>query len=121
MTTWFTFAFIVMCASISYSLLGMIFLCTKSSGLGYCTQVIGLLSCTGNIALLIWGSIVRWQGPGRICSADYYDYQGPNKPEPYMWKSGKFMKVWLIILYVVYPLACCCLCMVAIGSRARGY
>ena len=119
MTNFFTFAFIVMCASMAYSVFGAIAIAAKSTGLGSCAQLIGLLSCTGGIAIVIWGSIIRWGEPGRTCAGDFYE--GEGKPEPYLWKTGKFMKIYLILLYIIWGLiSCCCLCM-CIGNCCAMY
>ena len=121
MTNFFTFAFIMMCASMAYSVFGAIAIAAKSTGLGSCAQVIALLACVGSIAAVIWGSIIRWGEPGRTCSGDFYE--GEGKPEPYLWKTGRFLKIYLIILYIGWGfIACCCLCMccgLACGA-ARG-
>ena len=119
MTLWFKFGFFMKCAGLLYAFMGFCFVGTKSALIAKPAQLIGLISCMGGLALIIWGSIIRWNHTGNACSGEYYD--GSGHPAPYMWKSGKFMKVYLIIMFVMIGLGClcgCCLCCVIAGAAA---
>ena len=61
-----------------------------------------LVACSGALTLawMVYASIVIFSEEGQACSEDGF-----------LPKSGQFIKVWLIIVYVCVGLICCCVCM----------
>ena len=45
---------------------------------------------------------------GAVCAGDYVDVVAVGKLIPYQWDSGKFMKIYLILLLGCYGLIACC-------------
>ena len=66
------------------------------------------LGC-GAMAWLITGMIFRWRHIGKVCSGDYYDDQ-IIPLDIYMWKSGKFMQIYFILVLSLCACACVCGC-----------
>ena len=73
------------------------------------------LGC-GWLAWFIAGMVLRWREVGNICSGDYATTNGT----PYQWRSGSFMDTFLIITLVLWGLACCCGCCVAVSAGMSG-
>ena len=86
MKGWFHWGFILMCASLAYSILTFVYQAAKSRTIAALTNCVG---CIQVLALLVWiviGSILRFSTAGKACSGDYYD--GSDAAEPYMWQTG---------------------------------
>lgn len=73
---------------------------------------LGYFSALGSLVWLILGALHRWSEQGKACSGDYVaDKTGES---PYLWKSGKFMKVYLFILSCLFGLFFFCFIVSAI-------
>ena len=61
------------------------------------------------LSQMITVAIMRYRHAGKVCSGDLLaEDVALTKPEPYAWKSGKFMKVYLLItLSIVGTISCC--------------
>ena len=112
---WFECGFILNCVGILYSILALIQILVKDRRLGeMITRLVNvgsLLVMVVTIAWVITGTIFRWNHHGKVCSGDYVDQtfiDAWGHFPPYQWKSGKFMRIYLIILYSIFGLMCCC-------------
>ena len=78
-----------------------------------------MLACMagcGDLALFIWGAVLRWGYEGAQCAGDYY-LGADIRPEPYLWQSGTFMKIyvniiWYLTLFIIVTI-CCVGCIMA--------
>ena len=101
----FLMGFLLMLSQQVYTFFGVMFVMKKRHIYKKLAQI--TIGITG-VATFIWmilGSVFRWRDAGQLCS------------ETYLYKAGKFMKVYLIILYVVIPLFMCCGLLVLIGKK----
>ena len=116
MQNWFKWGFILMCTSIAYVVLTLVYKCLES---GLIAAFAHGVFCLQSIAMIVWivfGSILRFSMVGKVCSGDYY--HGDDDAEPYDWQAGQFMFVYLIIMYVVIGLFVCCGCCVGCAMVA---
>ena len=71
--------------------------------------------------LLIAGSIYRWSNSGKVCSGSFVTDFTPEGAQGYLWSSGRFLNIILILNYVGIGAACCCICCIAVvGLGAAG-
>ena len=75
---------------------GFLFVRSRSAFYGWVAKIGLTVTSFASIAWLIMGSVFRWREEGEVCS------------ESYLYKSGKFLKVYLILMYVVLGLFGCC-------------
>ena len=69
--------------------------------------------CIASLCHTITGAIFRWSHSGKVCSGDYVPeeiFETLGHFPPYQFSSGRFMKVYLILLLVIWGLSFCCLC-----------
>ena len=59
-------------------------------------------------AWLVLGCVWRWNHVGAVCAGDHVDTAAVGLLPPYQWKSGRFMKVYIILLLACYSLIACC-------------
>merc|ERR1712151_839767 len=114
---WFKWGFILNVVSLIYGILAIVQLCmlnqVLANILAKVVNVGAVLLTLFSFAWIICGAVFRWSHAGKVCSGDYVDdlsLELYGKPAPYQWKSGKFMKVYLIIIFCFMGLALCCLC-----------
>ena len=74
------------------------------------TVILGLASLCHTVT----GAIFRWSHSGKVCSGDYLAdelVETYGQFPPYQFKSGKFMKIYLVLLLTLWGLAFCCMCL----------
>ena len=75
-TLWFKIGFVIQCASMLCSVLGIGYHFTQSQHINAPNQLVGCMACCGGIALFVWGIIIRFGDTGRACSGDFYHGSG---------------------------------------------
>ena len=121
MQHWFRIGMYIMLVSMFYSVVVFGYQATKSEVLA---KAANLVSCIQGLVLLVWviyGTMIRFSNEGKACSGSFY--QGSGEPDPYMWNTGIFMAVYIILVYVCIGLVFCCGCIVGLGftlSRHSG-
>ena len=67
-----------------------------------------------SVAVIVVGSIWRFDNAGKVCAGDYLDISSDSEAKNYallagtQYSSGRFIKIYLIIVYCLFGLACCC-------------
>jgi len=82
-------------------------------------SILGLGGCL-SLAMLITGSVFRWRHEGAVCSGSFVPEEATLEQRVgYLWSSGSFINIWLIIQYSLFGLiclACCCgICVMAMS------
>ena len=66
------------------------------------------------IILFVMMQLWRWEHSGRVCSGDYLDHKPTQEDyESYLITEGKFIKWVLIIVYSIFAVALCTVCILA--------
>ena len=124
--TWFVWAFWTYIAGLALGpAMGFLGMCcaefaAKLQALGGC--LIGLAS----IAVLVVGSIWRFDNAGKICAGDNLDISSDSEATAAanslgtMYSSGRFLKIYLIIMYCFVGLACCCSVLACVCGKRQG-
>ena len=104
----------IMFVSMFYSLAVFGYQATKSEVLA---KAANFVSCIQGLVLLVWviyGTMIRFSNEGKACSGAFYPYPR-EKDDPYMWNTGTFMAVYIILVYACISLIFCCGCIVGLG------
>ena len=99
---WFIFGFVIALISLMYSVFACLFIITKKKillGVGNSFFILALL---GNAGWTIVGTVFRHKHPGKVCSGDYFNVELYKKVPPFQWKSGRFIYVFLVILWIFW-------------------
>merc|ERR1712232_1179432 len=128
--TWFKWGFILNIFIVVLAFLQYAWSFTDSEAL---QTAVGCFSCPvgcGGLAWFISGHVIRYRHIGDVCSGDYYadaialdPSAGTLGDAPYQWKSGKFINVYIIIVWSIVAFGCCLMCCLAAaaGNRAGQY
>ena len=104
----FLMGFLIMCSQLVYIFFGVLYLVRQRHPYKKAAQISILITGVCTFAWIIMGSVFRWRAAGQACSEDY------------LFKSGRFMKVYLILMYVVWPIFLCCgICAILADKKAR--
>jgi len=124
---WTMFGVVISAFELVHSLLGFLFLCTQNSTHARWANCFLILGYFLSAFWLVWGTVVRSGGPGRLCSGDelYFnekdiDFNIPDSYSPYLLRTGQLMSTLLIVMYCFYGCLCCC-GMCACVAVACGY
>ena len=104
---WFVIGFVISMLGIVHALLNLVVPQQMRSISGPVTAL-GFLGLSTGLGLIVWGSVIRWNNQGKACSGDLYLGNEFPRPEPYLWDSGHFMYLYLVI--TISLLSCCCGC-----------
>ena len=107
MRTWFWYGFVIMSTSSVYSLMTFVYQAQRSEFISSLTHCIGSIQVLAWIIWLIAGTVVRFSDAGEVCSGSGAVTDGTD---PFMTHSGKFMYSYIITMYVLLGLMCCCGC-----------
>ena len=83
----------------------------------------GCLYCLAMMAVTVLGSIWRFDNAGKICAGDGLDISSDTDAEVAannygtMYSSGRFIKIYLIIIYCFYGLSYLCFLYVNVCKR----
>ena len=89
-----------------------------------------LLACPTVCGGLVWfiiGAVWRYGEAGNVCSGDYQrdaieldPTAGVIGETPYAWKSGKFLNIYYMTIFIILAINCCiaCTCMIVGGGLA---
>ena len=103
---WFSTGFILCCSTLAYYILGFLnFKCGKANLLAQLITAIGYFSVLGTLVWIVYGTLLRWSEEAKACSGDLVTNNGQ---EPYQWKSGKFMKLYIWVMGGVIGLTFLC-------------
>ena len=104
--TWFKFGFIL---NVLYILIGLLMLLgtwKPLSFLGLCGIVLDCPVTCGWFMWFITGMVFRWRHAGLVCSGEYYDINDHTLTNTYLYQSGKFIQVYLIIVLSLFGALC---------------
>ena len=92
----FLIGFTLMMLQIVYTLLGVCYVHTNKAWVGKLAKILIAITSVTSVLWLILGSIFRFKQSGVACSEDL------------LHASGKFIFVYLIIMFVILGLFLCC-------------
>lgn len=73
------------------------------------------------VMLFVFMNIWRWCHSGRVCSGDYLDDKSTADKDVYLITEGKFLKMILLSIYLIFALASCTIfCVACAGRRSEG-
>ena len=101
---WFMVGFIISAVSLVYSFLAIAFLATKKGVFLGTANSFFMLALLGNLGWTVCGTVFRFKHHGKVCSGDYFNSDLYSEVPPFQWKSGRFMIVYLIILWSFWGL-----------------
>ena len=104
--TWFFYGFILSCIGMGVSIIAFLYHATEIDFCARLHNLLGCVSCCGSLAWLVSGAVFRWSFTGKVCAGDFVE--GDDKVEPYAWRSGKFINLYLMIMFSLFGLLCCC-------------
>ena len=119
--TWFLYGFILNCVGMGYAVFAFLYHVTESDIVKGFTNLVGCVNCCGGLAWIIAGAVFRWRFVGKVCSGDFVaEDLAVAKSEPYAWKTGKFMKIYLLLTLSILGTICCCgaVAGIAMGATA---
>lgn len=99
---WFIAGMIISGACVLYTILTWAFVATRKRSLMRASNILWLLCLVCNLVWTICGTVARFKHVGRVCSGDYFDQDLYSEVPPFQWKSGHFIFVYLIILWVFW-------------------
>ena len=89
--------FILLLLQIIFTILRILYLSFGRQIYKRFSELVGGFNTCAFVAWLVMGSVFRWRDEGQLCSEDLIP------------KAGKFMQVYLILMFVLVPLFICCL------------
>ena len=104
-----------------YAVFAFLYHVTESDVVKGITNLVGCVNCCGGLAWMITGAVFRWGFAGKVCSGDFVpEADAEAREEPYAWKTGKFMKIYLIVTLSIIGTICCCgaVAGIAMGATA---
>jgi len=92
--------FILTCSALVFYIFSFLnFKCCRASLMNELNRAIGYFAVLGTLVWLVLGTMLRWSLPGKTCSGDIVDDKSGQAP--YQWQSGRFIKIYLFILFGV--------------------
>ena len=126
--SWFKYGFII---NMSWLVLAISQFCWATPI--WCVYFIPLkffhccLTSFGTLIWLVMGLYFRFREVGNICSGDYYlasieldPTVGDIGESPFAWKSGKFMKIYLLTICTIWTLSTCLCCIIYFSGGFDG-
>ena len=107
---WFVWGTIISCLAILYSVFATLYLCTRNGYYLGTANSCFVIAMFGNLAWTICGSVFRYKHHGKVCSGDYFDTELYRRTPPFQWKSGRFIYVYLCILWMFWIVVFVFLC-----------
>lgn len=101
------------------AILAQVGLCLKRWVLLWCSYVLFAANISISIVLFVLMNVWRWSHSGKVCSGDYLDDKDSADPDIYLIKEGKFIKIMLIIIYVIFILSLTSIMIVSICIYRR--
>ena len=98
----FLWGFLQSCTALLYSIFAAIYLAAKSKLVLITANIMIALVLLGSVGWCIAGSLYRFKHHGKVCSGDYFDNELYSEVAPFMWKSGRFLKVMLIGAWMLW-------------------
>ena len=112
-----------------YGVLGFVFRCSKRVSVAKLANCFLILGYSIAFVWMIFGVVLRYNNPGRVCSGDYglqrlivvdVDWDEPSTYAPYLLRTGELINTLLIAMLCFYSCLCGCgLC--ACVAVASGY
>ena len=99
-STWFLIGFILSVLSIMQVVCVFLLIKTKDCLFGATYTVLMFVIAIGHIAQLLMGSLDRFTHNGKVCAGAYATSETDLLEGPYLLKAGRFMKVYLIGLWI---------------------
>ena len=114
---WFMCGFILTCSSLAFYIFSFLnFKYCRANLMNELNRAIGYFSVLGTLVWLVLGTVLRWSLPGKTCSGDMVDDKSGQVP--YQWSSGRFIKIYLFILFGVVSITLICAIAGAITAAA---
>lgn len=115
--TWFLYGFILNCIGMGQSVLQFMAATFESKTMDGISKLIGAIQGLGALVWLITGAIFRWGFVGQVCSGDFVS-DGDIHKIPYAAATGKFMKLYLMIVLGIIGTGICCGLIVGVSMGA---
>ena len=96
------FGFIISCVALMYSILSMLYLATDKVFFLGMSNTFMFLALIGNLGWTVCGTVFRYKHYGRVCSGDFFNQELYSEVPPFQWKSGRFIFVYLLILWLFW-------------------
>ena len=71
------------------------------------------------VMLFVFMNVWRWSHPGRVCSGDFLENKSEGDKDVYLIMEGKFLKMILMAIYLVFGLSLFTVCCVSLLAKRR--
>lgn len=105
---WFIWGFALAIGGFLYSVVAITYMVTEKLFLLQIANSLLTLCLIGNLGWTVCGSVFRYKHYGKVCSGDYFDDELYGEVDPFLWKSGRFMFIYLLILWSFWILFIVC-------------
>ena len=103
--SWFVWGFALACTGVLYSIMAIAYIATDALILLQVANSLITLCLVGNLGWTVCGTVFRYKHYGKVCSGDYFDWELYGEVDPFLWKSGQFMYIYLLLLWAFWTFA----------------